>query len=59
MFNNDFFYGAMVAFATGLIGIPVVLGLMRGFGLYTIVNEGTAKVYVLFGNVLAVIREPG
>jgi regulator of protease activity HflC (stomatin/prohibitin superfamily) len=31
----------------------------RLFGLYTIVQEGTANVYVLFGKVLGVIAEPG
>lgn len=31
----------------------------RVFGLYTIVQEGTANVYVLFGKVLGVIAEPG
>jgi regulator of protease activity HflC (stomatin/prohibitin superfamily) len=39
--------------------MPVFFGLLRFFGLYTIVNEGSCNVYVLFGKVLAVIDEPG
>jgi len=38
---------------------PCVLGLLKLFGVYTIVNENEARVYVLFGNVLGVIKEPG
>jgi len=36
-----------------------VLGLMRALGFYTIVHEGTSKVFVLFGNVLDTITDPG
>ena len=39
--------------------LPVFFGVLRFFGLYTIVNEGSCNVYVLFGKVLAVIDEPG
>ncbi|MBI5200015.1 MAG: SPFH domain-containing protein [Elusimicrobia bacterium] len=35
------------------------MGLMRLFGMYAIVEEGTIRVYVLFGKVLGVIDEPG
>ena len=41
------------------IAVPVVFGFMRFFGFYTIVHEGTSKVFVLFGNVLETITEPG
>jgi regulator of protease activity HflC (stomatin/prohibitin superfamily) len=37
----------------------VLLGILRLFGFYTIVDEREARVYVLFGNVLGVISEPG
>jgi regulator of protease activity HflC (stomatin/prohibitin superfamily) len=33
--------------------------MLRLFGVYTVVHEGTARVYVLFGKVLGVISEPG
>lgn len=53
----------MIAFGSAFfgcfIGVPILFGLMRMFGFYTIVNEGTSQVYVLFGNVLGVIDEPG
>ncbi len=39
--------------------IPVLLGIVRLFGLYTIVEERQCKVYMLFGKVVAVIDEPG
>jgi regulator of protease activity HflC (stomatin/prohibitin superfamily) len=38
---------------------PVIFGIMRGFGLYTILEERQCKVYMLFGKVVAVIDEPG
>ncbi len=37
----------------------LALGLARFFGLYTIVNEKEARVYVLFGQILGVLEEPG
>ena len=42
-----------------LIGEPILKGLMRMFGFYAIVEEGTSHVYVLFGKVLRVLTEPG
>lgn len=50
---------AITIFFVFLIGEPVVRGLLRMFGVYDIINEGTCHVYVLFGKVIAVIREPG
>ena len=41
------------------IAVPIFLGILRAFGLYAIVEEGTCHVYVLFGKVLAVLDEPG
>jgi regulator of protease activity HflC (stomatin/prohibitin superfamily) len=55
----EFFIGAMGAFIGAFIGVPLLFGFLRLFGFYTIVKEGTANVYVLFGNVLDVIKEPG
>ena len=52
-------YAAVGTFVGLFIAVPMFFGLLRAFGFYTIVNEGTAKVYVLFGNVLDVIKEPG
>lgn len=41
------------------IAAPIVFGLIRAFGFYTIVEEGRCHVYVLFGKVIAVLDEPG
>ncbi len=47
----------------GLIATPLlisaVLWFLRIIGFYDIVPERTAHAYVLFGNVLGVVREPG
>lgn len=56
---EHFLYSAFGTFIGLFIMVPVFFGLLRAFGVYTIVNEGTAKVYVLFGNVVDVIKEPG
>jgi regulator of protease activity HflC (stomatin/prohibitin superfamily) len=41
------------------VGEPVLLGIARLFGFYTIVRERRCHVYVLFGTVIAKIDEPG
>ncbi|HEU4329383.1 MAG TPA: SPFH domain-containing protein [Roseiflexaceae bacterium] len=56
---RDFFFGAAGAFFLALIVMPILMGLLRAFGLYTIVSEGTCKVYVLFGKVVNVLDQPG
>ena len=38
---------------------PILRGLLRFFGVYAVVEEGTCHVYVLFGKVVAVFDEPG
>lgn len=52
-----------IAFAVSAIGwavaVPLFLGLCKLCGLFTIVNEGRCKVYLLFGKVLATLTEPG
>lgn len=50
---------AIVTFFVFLIGEPIVRGLIRMFGIYAVVEEGTCHVYVLFGRVIGVLREPG
>jgi regulator of protease activity HflC (stomatin/prohibitin superfamily) len=47
------------AFIFGLVVIPIVLGIARGFCLYTVVNEAQAQVFTLFGKVIGTIKEPG
>ena len=55
----DFLITFAATFMTGLIGVPVALGLARFFGIYTTVEERKARVYQLFGEVVGVIDEPG
>lgn len=50
---------ALITFVAAFIVVPMFFGLLRLFGIYTIVHEGTCKVYTLFGNVVGVFREPG
>jgi regulator of protease activity HflC (stomatin/prohibitin superfamily) len=54
------FLGAFcIAFVGLFIAAPIFFGLVRAFGVYTVVEEGRCHVYVLFGKVLAVLDEPG
>jgi len=52
-----------IAFVATLVGsaivVPVFLAFTRLVGLYTIVDEGSCKVYMLFGKVVGVLNEPG
>ena len=50
---------ALFAFVGAFVAEPVILGLCRIFGLYAVVQERSARVYMLFGKVVAVIDEPG
>ena len=53
----------LIAFGSTFFGlfiiVPILFGFARFFGLYAIVEEGTAHVYVLFGKVRAVLDAPG
>src|SRR5688572_1667011 len=53
----------LIAFAAIFFGMlilePIILGVARLFGLYTVVGERTCRVYVLFGKVIGTIDEPG
>ena len=39
--------------------MPIALFFLRLFGFYTIVEEGTCQVFVLFGRVIGILHEPG
>lgn len=54
-----FLISAAVTFFLCMVGIPMFLAVVRFFGLYTTVDEGTCHVYTLFGNVIGELREPG
>ena len=54
-----FIVTTFIIFLMSFIGVPIGFALARLFGLYTIVHECHAKVYILFGKVLGVLDEPG
>ncbi|MFN2256743.1 MAG: SPFH domain-containing protein, partial [Candidatus Promineifilaceae bacterium] len=54
-----FLIALVVTFVVFMLLDPLVRGLLRLFGVYDIVEEGTAHVYVLFGKVALVVEEPG
>jgi regulator of protease activity HflC (stomatin/prohibitin superfamily) len=54
-----FLIAFFITFIFFLLFEPLVRWLMRQFGLYAVVEEGTCHVYVLFGKVVGVIQEPG
>mgnify|MGYP003351413136 CR=1 FL=1 len=55
----NFIITALVTFFALLIIVPIFFAIVRLFGIYAIVEEGTTHVYVLFGKVIAVLDEPG
>ena len=55
----SFLVTVFVSFVIFLVLEPIIRWLLRLFGLYAIVEEGTCHVYVLFGKVVGVIEEPG
>ncbi|MDQ3250011.1 MAG: SPFH domain-containing protein [Chloroflexota bacterium] len=56
---QNVFTATITTFLILLIGEPILKGFMRLFGFYAIVEEGTCHVYVLFGRVIGVLKEPG
>jgi regulator of protease activity HflC (stomatin/prohibitin superfamily) len=56
---TSFLLAAVVTFVALLVLGPVLSGIVRLLGFYTIVVERQCKVYMLFGKVLAVLDEPG
>jgi regulator of protease activity HflC (stomatin/prohibitin superfamily) len=50
---------AAVTFVASFVLFPIFFALVRYFGLYTVVFEGTCQVFTLFGKVYGVIEEPG
>ncbi len=54
-----FFPGVFLVFVFCLVGWPILLGIAHTLGFFTIVQERQCKVYVLFGNVVGNIAEPG
>jgi regulator of protease activity HflC (stomatin/prohibitin superfamily) len=55
----DFLFTAAIVFVAMWFVMPIALFLLRLLGLYTIVQEGTCQVFVLFGKVIGIISEAG
>lgn len=55
----DFLAAAVMTFFAFLIGVPIFMFFVRLTGVYAVVEERTCHVYVLFGKVIGVIKEPG
>jgi regulator of protease activity HflC (stomatin/prohibitin superfamily) len=56
---RDIFTAAFVVCMGAFFVEGLLAGLARFFGIFTTVQEGTCRVYVLFGKVIGVIDEPG
>jgi regulator of protease activity HflC (stomatin/prohibitin superfamily) len=56
---STFIITTIVVFIGMFIVEPLVKGLAKLFGFYAVIEEGTCHVYVLFGKVVAVLKEPG
>jgi regulator of protease activity HflC (stomatin/prohibitin superfamily) len=56
---TDFLVGALMVFVFLFIAEFVLLGLCRLLGVYAVVQERTARVYMLFGKVIGILDEPG
>lgn len=50
---------AGITFLALMFGIPFLLGIAKLFGVYAIVRERQCHVYVLFGKVIGILKEPG
>jgi len=55
----ELFVSALAVFILSFIVVPMILGIIRIFGLYEIVYERRCHVYMLFGKVVGIIDEPG
>src|SRR5471032_966847 len=50
---------SLAVFVACFIVVPILLGFLRFFGMYVIVEERQCMVYVLFGKIKLVLDEPG
>ena len=56
---NELLIAAAATFFGLFILVPMLLAVCRLFGFYTIVQERQCKVYMLFGKVVLVLKDPG
>jgi regulator of protease activity HflC (stomatin/prohibitin superfamily) len=55
----EFLAAALITFVAMWVVMPALLFIISRLGFYTIVQEGTCQVYILFGKVIGILREPG
>jgi len=55
----NFLAGALTVFLGAFLIEGILRGLARFFGVFATVQEGTCRVYILFGKVIGVLDEPG
>src|SRR3981081_1380674 len=48
-----------ITFVFCWIAVPLLMGALSAVNFFTTINEGRAKVYILFGHVVGVVTEPG
>jgi regulator of protease activity HflC (stomatin/prohibitin superfamily) len=56
---DDASIASLIALVFGFLSIPLLLQVLRLFGLYSVVHEREAQVFTLFGRVLGTLEEPG
>jgi regulator of protease activity HflC (stomatin/prohibitin superfamily) len=56
---TTFFTTAAITFVFCWIAVPLLMGALSAVNFFTTINEGRAKVYILFGHVVGVVTEPG
>lgn len=54
-----FIFGFFATFFGMWFVMPIFLFFLRQIGFYTIVEEGTCQVFILFGKVIGIVSEPG
>jgi regulator of protease activity HflC (stomatin/prohibitin superfamily) len=55
----NFLIAAAIAFFGPFILGPIIAAFCRAFGFYTVMQERQCKVYMLFGKVALILKEPG
>ena len=55
----QFIIGLAISFIGMWFVVPIALFFLRLLGIYTIVDEGTCQVFVLFGRVVGILSDPG
>jgi regulator of protease activity HflC (stomatin/prohibitin superfamily) len=54
-----FLIGGAITFLGMWFVMPIVLFFLRLAGFFAIVEEGTCQVFILFGRVIGILKEPG